>query len=250
MTEPLFQPEPGTPFANSRLSLNWLPVFRHYLPEICQTYARDYVLFRNRHRWKEQQPYELDTRRYPAGFWEQVFYEHCRCRLSMADTLLFLHIISGHCVPWPDMLRRIPSRITGDFEMESRFRQPLTASSYPGAQYRDPATSRDELLKTIEDPNAVGQGNVNDSPELLIYYYMMIPQNYDVIVDIPENRSVVASHLTDLLARNGLESLNGLAPHLNHFFEIIALLPVPYVPLYADEPEDPAQTHNPPGSDA
>lgn len=244
----LFQPEPGTPFAQSPLSLNWMAVFHHYLPEICEVYARHYVWFRNGQKWGAQQPYELDTRRYPARFWAEVFYEHCRCRFSMIDTLLFLYRISGLCVPWPDMLRRIPSIIHGDFDLTSRF-QSRPAGSFPAAQYSDPATARDELFKTIEDSRAVEQGGINGSPALLIYYHMMIPQNRELLIDIPKNRMIVASHLDALLAAHGLESVErGLAPHLTPFFDAVALLPLPYAPRHADEPEDPAQRSNPPGS--
>ena len=238
MAEPLFQPEPGPPFANTPLSLNWLPVFRHYLPEICHVYARHYVWFRNDLKWKDQQPYELDTKRYPDRFWAEVFYAHCRYRFSMVDTLLFLHTISGCCVPWPDMLRRIPVLIHGDFEFKSRFHS-LPAGSFAAAPYTNPATARDAVFKTIEDTNAVEQGGINGSPALLIYYHMMIPQNWELIVEIPKNRLLVASHLAELLAKHGLESVErGLAPHLKHFFDVIACLPVPYAPRHADEPED------------
>jgi hypothetical protein len=137
MAEPLFQPEPGTPFANTPLSLNWMAVFHHYLPEICQVYAQHYVWFRNEQKWGAQQPYELDTRRYPDRFWAEVFYEHCRYRFSMIDTLLFLYRISGRCVPWPDMLRRIPALIHADFDLTSRFRA-ISTGSFCAAQYSKP----------------------------------------------------------------------------------------------------------------
>lgn len=206
---------------NGTFEIDWIRLYRSYLPDIIDSYTDHYEDIRNKKRIKwttpEQNKYSVNKKCYGGDFWKEVLNQHLQHRISYNQSLPFLYHLTGRCTPWPDMLRRFPGIIRSDDRLTSRY--------YSFATKRNPIglfskNTKGQVYELLADETS----DAWDSNPTVICYYILNPECWINLID-PEcghNRYNMAMWLDSLLDDGLLETVEKtLGPDLSHFIKFI-----------------------------